>query len=53
VSELNASVGPDVSNDRKVMGERVNGRLLSAVGWATALVMGVASIALIATTIFG
>jgi NRAMP (natural resistance-associated macrophage protein)-like metal ion transporter len=42
-----------VSNDRKVMGERVNGRLLSAVGWATALVMGVASIALIATTIFG
>jgi NRAMP (natural resistance-associated macrophage protein)-like metal ion transporter len=42
-----------VSNDRKVMGERVNGRLLSAVGWATALVMGVASIALIVTTIFG
>jgi Mn2+/Fe2+ NRAMP family transporter len=42
-----------VSNDRKVMGERVNGRLLSAVGWATALVMGVASIGLIVTTIFG
>ena len=42
-----------VSNDRKVMGERVNGRLLGAVGWATALVMGVASIALIVTTVFG
>ena len=42
-----------VSNNRKVMGERTNGRLLNAVGWATTLVMGVAAIALIVTTVFG
>jgi NRAMP (natural resistance-associated macrophage protein)-like metal ion transporter len=42
-----------VSRDRKVMGERVNGRVLSIAGWATAAVMGAASIGLIVTTIFG
>jgi hypothetical protein len=35
------------------MGERVNGRVLSIAGWATAAVMGAASIGLIVTTIFG
>jgi Mn2+/Fe2+ NRAMP family transporter len=42
-----------VSRDRRVMGERVNGRLLSLVGWATAAALGAASIGLIVTTIFG
>jgi NRAMP (natural resistance-associated macrophage protein)-like metal ion transporter len=40
-----------VSNDRAVMGERTNGRLLNVVGWVTAIVMGVAVLGLIATTI--
>jgi Mn2+/Fe2+ NRAMP family transporter len=34
-----------VSNDRAVMGERANGRLLNVVGWVTAIVMGVAAVA--------
>ena len=42
-----------VSNNRAAMGERTNGRLLNIVGWATTIVMGVAAIALIVTTIFG
>jgi len=42
-----------VSNDRAVMGERTNGRLLNVVGWLTTIVMGVAAVALILTTIFG
>ena len=42
-----------VSNDRKVLGERANGRLLNVVGWMTALVMGLAVVGLVATTIFG
>jgi Mn2+/Fe2+ NRAMP family transporter len=42
-----------VSNDRKVLGERTNGRLLNVVGWMTALVMGLAVVGLVATTIFG
>ena len=42
-----------VSNDRKVLGERTNGRLLNVVGWATALVMGLAVVGLVATSIFG
>ena len=42
-----------VSNDRAAMGERTNGRLVNVVGWATTLFMGVASIGLIVTTIFG
>jgi NRAMP (natural resistance-associated macrophage protein)-like metal ion transporter len=40
-----------VSNDRKVMGERTNGKLLNLVGWATALVMAVAAIALVIVTV--
>ena len=39
------------SNDRAVMGERTNGRLLNAVGWATTAVMGVAAVALIVVTL--
>jgi len=42
-----------VSNDRAVMGERTNGRLLNVVGWVTAIVMGVAALGLIVTSIFG
>ncbi|HEY3072323.1 MAG TPA: divalent metal cation transporter, partial [Candidatus Limnocylindrales bacterium] len=42
-----------VSNDRKVMGARTNGRLLNVMGWLTAAVMGAAALALIATTLIG
>jgi Mn2+/Fe2+ NRAMP family transporter len=42
-----------VSNDRATMRERTIGRLLNSVGWVTRIVMGVAAIALIATSIFG
>ena len=42
-----------VSNDRAVMGDRANGRLLNLVGWATAIVMTLAAAGLIVTTIFG
>ena len=42
-----------VSNDRKVMGERTNGRLLNVVGWATTVTMSVAAVALIVLTIVG
>ena len=40
-----------VSNNRRAMGERTNGRGLNLLGWVTAAVMGAAAIALIATTI--
>jgi NRAMP (natural resistance-associated macrophage protein)-like metal ion transporter len=42
-----------VSNNRKAMGERTNGWLLNLVGWAATIVMGVAAIALVVTTILG
>ncbi len=42
-----------VCNDRAAMGERTNGRLLNIIGWTTTIVMGVAAIGLIVTTIFG
>jgi len=42
-----------VSNDRRAMGERTNGRLLNVVGWVTAGVMIVAAIGLVVTTILG
>ena len=41
------------SNDRPVMGERTNGRLLNVLGWGTTIVMGAAAVGLIATTILG
>ncbi|MDQ6793461.1 MAG: divalent metal cation transporter, partial [Chloroflexota bacterium] len=42
-----------VSNDRRAMGQRTNGRLLNVIGWVTTIVMGLAAIGLIVTTIFG
>jgi len=42
-----------VSNDRAAMGERTNGRLLNILGWVTTIVMSVAGLGLIVTTIVG
>ena len=42
-----------VSNNRAVMGERVNGRRLNVLGWGTTAVMAVAAIALLVVTIAG
>jgi NRAMP (natural resistance-associated macrophage protein)-like metal ion transporter len=42
-----------VCNDRAAMGERTNGRLLNVIGWTTTIVMGVAAVGLIVTTIVG
>jgi len=41
------------SNNRAAMGERTNGRLLNVVGWVTTIVMGVAAVGLIVTSILG
>jgi Mn2+/Fe2+ NRAMP family transporter len=38
-----------ISNDRKIMGERVNGTLLNVAGWVTAGVMSAAAIGLLVT----
>jgi NRAMP (natural resistance-associated macrophage protein)-like metal ion transporter len=40
-----------IANNRKVMGDRVNGRWMNVLGWATTLVMAAAAIALIVTSI--
>ena len=40
-----------VSNNREIMGERVNGKLLNLTGWITAAVMSAAAIALIITSV--
>ena len=42
-----------LANNRKIMGERTNGRWLNVFGWATTLVVGVAAIALVVTTVLG
>jgi NRAMP (natural resistance-associated macrophage protein)-like metal ion transporter len=42
-----------VSNDRKVMGERTNGRLVNVIGCVAAVVMSAAAIGLIVTTLLG
>ncbi len=42
-----------ISNNRNVMGERTNGRALNVLGWTTAVVMGLAAIALVVTTVAG
>ncbi len=42
-----------VANNRKIMGERTNGRWLNLLGWGTTIVMSVAAVALIVTTIRG
>jgi Mn2+/Fe2+ NRAMP family transporter len=38
-----------VANDRRVMGERVNGRWLNVLGWGTMLVMFAAAAGLVVT----
>ncbi len=38
-----------VSNNHKVMGKRVNGRLTNIIGWSTAAIMSVAAIGMFAT----
>jgi NRAMP (natural resistance-associated macrophage protein)-like metal ion transporter len=40
-----------VSNDRRVMGERVNGPLANVLGWAATAIMSAAAIALVATSV--
>jgi NRAMP (natural resistance-associated macrophage protein)-like metal ion transporter len=40
------------SGNRAVMGERTNGRAVTALGWLTTIVMGLAALALIVTTLF-
>jgi NRAMP (natural resistance-associated macrophage protein)-like metal ion transporter len=42
-----------VSGDRRIMGNRVNGPVVRAVGWLTAGVMGIAALGLIATSLGG
>jgi NRAMP (natural resistance-associated macrophage protein)-like metal ion transporter len=42
-----------ISNNRSVMGQRTNGRLLNVLGWTTTVVMGLAAVALVVTTVFG
>lgn len=42
-----------VSNDRRLLGERVNDRRLHVLGWLTTAVMGLAAVALVVTTIVG
>ena len=40
-----------ISNNRRAMGERTNGRLLNVLGWTTTFVMGLAAVALIVLTL--
>jgi NRAMP (natural resistance-associated macrophage protein)-like metal ion transporter len=42
-----------VANNRTIMGERTNGPWLNVLGWGTTIVMSVAAVALIVTTIRG
>jgi NRAMP (natural resistance-associated macrophage protein)-like metal ion transporter len=41
-----------VSDDRRIMGTRTNGRLLRVAGWASAIIMTGAAIALVVTAVF-
>ncbi len=41
-----------ISNNRRAMGDRTNGRLLNVLGWTTTLVMAAAAVALIVLTVF-
>jgi Mn2+/Fe2+ NRAMP family transporter len=41
-----------MTNNRKMMGDRVNGRLTNVLGWGTTLITSLATLALIATWIF-
>ena len=40
-----------VSNNREIMGERVNGKILNLTGWVTAAAMSAAAIALVVTSV--
>lgn len=42
-----------LTNDRRVMGDRVNGRVMNILGWITTLLIFAATIALIAVTVSG
>lgn len=42
-----------VTNDPRVMGDRVNNRIVNVLGWLTAIVMSVAALVLIVTTVAG
>ncbi|HEY5629626.1 MAG TPA: divalent metal cation transporter [Candidatus Limnocylindrales bacterium] len=42
-----------VSNNRKIMGDRTNGRWLNVIGWLTTGLMALAAIALVVTTVTG
>ena len=42
-----------ISGDRRIMGTRVNGRLVGAVGWIAAGIMSLAAIALVVLTLTG
>ncbi|HET9681953.1 MAG TPA: divalent metal cation transporter [Candidatus Limnocylindrales bacterium] len=42
-----------ISDDRRVMGDRVNGRATRLIGWLTVAILGLAAIALIVTTVAG
>ncbi|HEX8939507.1 MAG TPA: divalent metal cation transporter [Candidatus Limnocylindrales bacterium] len=42
-----------VSNDRRIMGRRTNGPWLNVLGWSTTILMALAAIALIVTTLLG
>lgn len=42
-----------ISNNRAVMGERTNGRLLNILGWTTTVVMTLAAVALLVTLVAG
>jgi NRAMP (natural resistance-associated macrophage protein)-like metal ion transporter len=41
-----------MTNNRRMMGDRVNGRLTNVLGWGTTLITSLATLALIATWIF-
>jgi len=43
----------DISDNKKIMGKRVNGKTLSTIGWITTVVMIVAGVATIATILIG
>jgi NRAMP (natural resistance-associated macrophage protein)-like metal ion transporter len=42
-----------ISNNRKAMGARTNGRVLNVLGWITTVVMGIAAITLVVLTLAG
>jgi NRAMP (natural resistance-associated macrophage protein)-like metal ion transporter len=43
----------DISDNKKIMGQRTNGKILSTLGWITAIVMIIAGVATIAAMLIG